>query len=298
MWLLINSRHQQGRVALKYSALDWCEYAVSCQNDFSLNIVSIFPAVFDLDGKSCVPITQDNVKKLVNDIGFPDRFFVNLVVGRRLSAHTTKRTGDCWTFCDARFSVATLQRTPNDDILSIVVYNDSQTCFDDVVKRYTSSKVYCRHPLLPILLVADAALEDYRNSLERTLVNASSVKSVSRLLDARVVHASTARLNAITFQRERLTRLSGDLKAFHASVRNLLSLHDGRNVDPGSLQCLSSQSGGQLVPIPSLGSMIPYLVHASGDILEVIPVIDTNFQNAFIIVRFRDGENRIPLFQH
>ena len=298
MWLLINSRHQQGRVALKYSALDWCEYAVSCQNDFSLNIVSIFPAVFDLDGKSCVPITQDNVKKLVNDIGFPDRFFVSLVVGRRLSAHTTTRTGDCWTFCDARFSVATLQRTPNDDILSIVVYNDSQTCFDDVVKRYTSSKVYCRHPLLPILLVADAALEDYRDSPERMLVNASSVTSVSRLLDARVVHTSAARLNTITFQRERLTRLSGDLKAFHASVRNLLTLHDGRNVDPGSLQCLSSQSGGQLVPIPSLGSMIPYLVHASGDILEVIPVIDTNFQNAFIIVRFRDGENRIPLFQH
>jgi hypothetical protein len=96
-----------------------------------------------------------------------------------------------------------------------------------------------------------------------------------------------ASLTAITKQREKLARLSGNLKALHASARNLLTLHDGRNIDPGSLQ---------LISVPSLSSMMQYLVNTSGDVLETIPVIDTTFQNAFIIVRFRDGENLIPLF--
>jgi hypothetical protein len=118
-------------------------------------------------------LSQDHVKKLVNDLGFPDRFFVDLIVGRRLSTRITTHTGDCWLMRDWLFSVVTLQRTRNNDILSIIVSNSGNekkhSSIELVFQRYISSKIYLRHSLFPILLIADATLEDYRDMYDRFL---------------------------------------------------------------------------------------------------------------------------------
>ena len=57
-------------------------------------------------------------------------------------------------------------------MLSIIVSNAQRTFHETepISKRYISSRHYHRHPLFPILLIADSALEDYREMYEDILV--------------------------------------------------------------------------------------------------------------------------------
>lgn len=268
-------------------------------HESALTILSIFPKSFSSNGSACIPMSQDQVKKLVEDLGFPDRFFINLMVGRRLSTCITTRTGNCWLMSDWLFSAVTLRRTRNNDLLSIIVSDnqDKHSKIEPVLNRYISSSSYHRHSLFPILLIADAALEDYRD-ISILILPHSRIKDP--LLDfifqtggsQGVVYQQdpAAGLADITSRTERLTRLSGNLKAFHASVRDLLNLHDERNMNPGLLHSLAPQAGGQAIPISPLGPMLQYLVSASGDILERITTTDTRLQSLFLAVGVYDRQ--------
>jgi hypothetical protein len=266
-------------------------------HESSLNNLSLFAGFFDPKDFPRVPISQDHVKKLVDDLGFPDRFFVDLMVRRRLSIRTTTRTGDSWLMCDSLFSAVTLKRTGTNDLLSIIVSGNKHkyeySNMEPVLERYISSKFFHRHPLFPICLIADAALEDYR-------VVSNDVLARSRDLDRffgitfqnRAIFGDTsyeedpaAGLANIAGERESLARLSGDLKTFCASLQNLLNLYDesnGSSGNSGSPQSVSAQVGGQL--ITSLSSMLQYLISASGDILEEITTTDTGLQTLFPLV--------------
>jgi hypothetical protein len=210
-------------------------------------------------GYPAFPFSRDHVEKLVNDLGFPDRFFISQIVLRRLSAHTTTRTGDCWILRDWLFFAVTMQRTRNNDILSIIVSENrlKNSSIEPVLKRYISSKIYHRHPLFTIFLVADAALEDYRDASSDLLRQSEIADSVVDDIPQHGIKGfwkdPTAFLVDIKFRRTRLTRLSGDLKAFHASLRNLLNLFDRRDMNPGSLQSFSTQGGAQANSHPSSG---------------------------------------------
>jgi hypothetical protein len=263
--------------------------------------------VLDSDGFPCVPIPQDHVKRLVNDLGFPDRFFINLIVRRRLSTRITTPAGDCWLMRDWLFSAVTLRRTRHNDILSIIVSGNQHkySNIEPFIERYVSSKAYHLHPLFPMLLIADAALEDYRDISDRILTHS---EDLHHSLGIPFQHGGprvrqhyqrdpAAGLADIASERERLTRLSGDLKAFHASLRNLLSLQDGRdgsNEDTGSLQSISTQSGGRA--IPPLSPMLQYLVSASGDILERITATDTRLQFLFPVVSSCGAQSPMSAF--
>lgn len=267
------------------------------KHGFSLSIFSIFPAVYLPDGSACAPFSQDQAKKLVDDLGFPDRFFVDLIIGRRLSIRIATRTGDCWLMCDPLLPVVTLHRERNNDILSIIVSGNQHrySNVEPVVKRYISSKTYHRHSLFPILLIADAALEDYRALLAR---RQGQQRENNRILNVAFIPGGPVldrqdSLVHITRQREQLTRISGNLKTFNGCIRNLLNLHDRSDHSSGTngpLQTPSGQSGGQTTPIPSLDSMLQYLVSASGEILEKVAVLDMRLQNTFLVVRTRDRE--------
>jgi hypothetical protein len=258
-----------------------------------------------LDNYLCVPFSQDDVNKLVNDLGFPDRFFVGMITRRLLSARTTTGTSDCWLMHDWLFHGVTLQITRNDDLLSIIVSSGGKAKTYANIKlfthRYISSKFYSRHSLFPILLFADAALENYRDAINNHL--AQSWED-SRLLGEFNKHNrlstgqqdSAAKLTWVARQREQVTQVSCDLKDFHASVRNLLNLHDGSAASsgpPAPPQPISDQYGGQTIPILSLVSMGQYLVSSSSDILEKVAGIDIKLQNNFLVVRFRDPQDRI-----
>jgi hypothetical protein len=244
-------------------------------------------------------MSQDHVNELINDLGFPGRFFIDLLGRRRVSGHTTTRTGDCWLMCDPLVSAITLERKQENDILSIIIvdYQRRYASIQYVVKRYISSKSYHRHPLFPILLIADAALEDYRDILESICAKSTlrgHLLKESGMIDFRNLQDTAFDLAYITFQREELTCFGGNLRAFHASVRNLMNLHDGRDVlvgGHGSLQSLSTQAGGQLIPLPLLHSTLQHLVSASGDILETVTSTDARLQHAFLVVRTCDGQD-------
>jgi hypothetical protein len=255
-----------------------------------------------------IPFSQDIVMELVTNLGFPDRFFVDLLCHRRLSAHTTTRTGDCWLVCDTRFSAVTLERTQNNDILSIIMVRSQHryTHMELLMKRYISAKTYHRHLLFPVLLIADAALEDYRMSFEGA-VNGPAAEGHDFLdllnVGAEGLHRDqrdfAADLARITVQREQLTRSLGDVKAFNASVRNLLNDIDGRyasSVGPGLLRSPSAQARGQSAPIPLTDSTLQRLVLASGDLLVRLASTDARLQNSFLVVSIRDGQGRIPRF--
>jgi len=204
---------------------------------------------------------------------------------------------------DWLFSAVTLQRTRNSDMLSIVVSNVLRTFpeTEPIFKRCISSRHYHRHPLFPILVIADSALEDYLNIYDDILEELSDKghpplpchQHAEPVLNP---EDPAARLAYITGRRERLNYLSGDLKGFHASVRNLLTLPDGANVEPGSPQSPSGQSAVQTIPMLPLDSMLYYLVSASGDILERMSTTDTRLQHAFLVVRLRGGQTRLRLF--
>jgi hypothetical protein len=267
------------------------------KNEFSLKTPSICSGVFNSSGFPGLPFSQDHVEKLVNDLGFPDRFFVDLIAERRLSTRITTRTADCWTMRDWLFSAVTLQRTRNNDILGIIVIGNQykHNNIEAVLKRYVSSKTYYRHPLYPILLIADAALEDYRDIIELAVFQSQTTMRLSDVIFQQGLRVNqkdlTTELADTTGRRERLTHLLGMMKAFQASVRNLLNLHDGSDApsgDPGLLQSPSTQAGGQVVSIPPLTSMLQCIISASGDILERITVADTVLQNSFLVVRIPD----------
>jgi hypothetical protein len=107
-----------------------------------------------------------------------------------------------------------------------------------------------------------------------------------------------ADLAKITFQREQLTRLSGNVKALNASLRNLMDIVDRRYAPSGGPGSLSVQAGGQMVPIPPTDSTLQHLVMASGDLLVRLTSTDARLQNSFLAVRSRDGQDRIPLFHN
>lgn len=189
-------------------------------------------------------------------------------------------------------------------MLSIIVSNAQRTFHgtEPIFKRYISSRHYHRHPFFPILLIADSALEDYREMHEDVLVelwdNDQLLPSHQHSEPVLDPDDPAAGLVHITGQRERLNYLSGDLKGFHASVRNLLTLHDGTNVEPGSPQSLSGQSAVQTIPMLPLDSMLHYLFSASGDVLERMLTTDTRLQHAFLVVRLRGGQTRLnPLLK-
>jgi hypothetical protein len=208
-------------------------------------------------------------------------------VGRRLSTRITTRTGDSWLMCDPMFSAVTLQRTTNKEILSIIVSGDKSNFshMAPLTSRYISSKPYHCCPLFPILFVADAALDDYRNLLDDIL---SISKEMS--LGTHVINFHPEDFLA------RIMSLRGDLNAFHASVLNVLNLNDGR--DASILQSPATQAGGQVIPIPSLDSMLRYLVSAAEDILVRSTVTDTILQNASFAVCIRYREPRVSLLQY
>lgn len=144
------------------------------------------------------------------------------------------------------------------------------------MERYTSSKAYYRHPLFPILLIADAALEDYRDIADRFVTLSSDMRLTLGLKNG---------LANITVQRDKVARLSGDLKTFHASLQSLLDLRDEKNGsagDPGSPRSVATQARGQM--LTPLSSIMQYLVSASGDILETTTAIDTKLQFLFPVV--------------
>jgi hypothetical protein len=200
--------------------------------------------------------------------------------------------------CDWEFSAVTMQRTQNNDMLTIVVCDNSHiySTVEPLLKRYMLSKAYHRHPLLPILLIADAALEDYRDGLDDLISQSeSTIRVVDAILQQELSlyqRELTVQLAAITGRRERLSHVAAFLRAFHSSLRNLLNLHDGSDalkVTPGSLQSPSTPAGDQVIPIPPLDSMLQYLISASGDMLERSTAGDTILQTSFIVVRIRDG---------
>jgi hypothetical protein len=245
----------------------------------------------DSNGSPVVPFSQDHVKKLVNDFGFPEKFFIDHACKRRLSAHITTRTGDCWLMRDWLFSVVTMQRTRNNDMLSIIVsdkYKYSNA--GSVLQQYILSRTHHRHPLFPIALIANAALEDYAEISEQA---SARLTTNGRLPDTTDQQDPTAGLAGIAGQRERLTRVTGQFKAFDTSVRNLLTLHDGKDAssrDLISLQSLPAQAGGKAIPDP-LSLMLQYIVGAMGDILERTAATDTRLQTAFLVVRIRDAQD-------
>lgn len=269
----------------------------SAVHEFSLKNLSILSGFFDSNNFPCIPVSQDQVKELVNVLDFPDRFFINLTVGRRLSSRITTRTGDCWFMSDALFSAVTLQKAGNNHLLSIIVSGNMHkySNIEPVTKRYISSKTYHRHPLFPICLIADAALEDYRrffNGILAKISNGGQVYTVDQhsmpILD---LHNPAIGLAYVTAQRQLLNEVTSDLKAFHVSARDLLVFHRGRNVDPGSLQSHPGQSGTQAMPSPSLDSMLQYLVRTSEDSLDKMTSADTRLQHLFLAVRVCDGRN-------
>jgi hypothetical protein len=242
-----------------------------------LNPPRIVPGVVLSLKYAGIPFSQDDVKKLVNDLGFSDRFFVNIIFGRRLSSQITTRTGDCWLMCDWQFYAVSLQRTQNNDIISILI-SDLEHTYSNVeplMNRYISSKAYCRHPLFPILLGADASLENYRDRSDHILALSEdlhdtfgvSFRHGGSKVPQNYQRDIAADLADIASERERLARILGGLKAFHASVQNLLHFNDGMSVNP------------------SLTSMLQCLISGSGEMLDKITATDARFGFLFFVVR-------------
>jgi hypothetical protein len=203
--------------------------------------------------------------------------------------------------CDGLFSAVTLERTQDNDILSMIFIGNQfeYSKIERLMKQFISSRHYHRHPLFPITLLANSALEDYQELLKLVSFELTSKDGIVEFTDhfgmpVQNHEDPAAGLADIANSREQVTSFRGEFNAFHASVRNVLTLHDGKDAssrDLSSLQSLSTQAGGQAIPIPPLSSTLQYIVSAMGNILEQLAVNEAKLQFTFLVVSI--GMNRV-----
>lgn len=237
-------------------------------------------------------MSASDATKLVNDEGLPERFFVSQIVRRRLVSHIVTSTGQSWFMRDWHFSAVTLQRDQDNTLLGIIISSDDTkyTKVEKIIERLLKSTQLASHPLLPIIVAADGAVEDYRVLSDELLVNSEDVHHSLGLPfkhtgSRRLKHSSkdpARSLVDLSIERERLIRLSGDIKAFNASIQSLRT-HNHRAANPIKHGVLS---GAVLAEIDQdVKSMLDYLSAASHDISERVVATDTRLQMLFAVVR-------------
>ena len=238
-----------------------------------------------------LPISASDARKLVDDEDFPPRFFINQIVRRRLVSRAFTPAGRAWFIRDWHFSAMTLQRDEDNSILGIIITGDDlkYSNINEITNRIVKSAHLCQHPLFPIVVAADGALEDYRELSDELLVNSEDVHHSLGLPfkyegARRLKHVSqdpaTSLTNLIN-ERERLIRLAGDTKAFYASTKTLLDLkHTASSVSMSGVSAGKSTSEIN----DSIEAMLEYLVAASQDILERVAATDARMQMLFASV--------------
>ncbi|CAF9914213.1 MAG: hypothetical protein GOMPHAMPRED_008103 [Gomphillus americanus] len=97
-----------------------------------------------------LPISPEDVLTLIEDVGFPNRFFMGELLYRRYAAYYMTPNGPCWLLREKNFSASTLYWEEDNLTLTIVILRKALTGPNKevIIKRCAAMRRYWQHPLL------------------------------------------------------------------------------------------------------------------------------------------------------
>ena len=188
----------------------------------------------DENGDTILPISPEDILTLIDDVGFPNRFFIGELFYRRYAACYVTTSEPCWFLRERNFSASTLYKKKDNLILTIVILRHTLAGSNKelIIKRCADMQRNWQHPLLPIVTLIDSALEEHGAASRAMLSDCDKMHHTLGLSDRYAAlrkryHVSTGSANLadsladLTARRQQTIPYTGNVRILLTSIETL-----------------------------------------------------------------------------